>query len=196
MFCFNGDAQLASLLAPEAPAALHSALAQPATCLPGVSAQPHPSWSDTCIAYHSLQQTPDLLPVNDWFADFCTVYGMVDKPAAAGRRGKGRGKQPQPAAAAANEEPRARTKGRGRRSKAAREAEEAAAAAASAAAAEAEAAEQPPAAALELSEENMCQLAARFCQAVAELQLMGAWRPTKRRKQAVVQRAFFPAVAG
>lgn len=43
-------------------------------------------------------------------------------------------------------------------------------------------------------EASVLESAARFCQAASELQLLGVWRQSKRRKVAAVARAFAPMV--
>lgn len=45
------------------------------------------------------------------------------------------------------------------------------------------------------SEDKMLELAARFSQATAELQMMGMWRQSRMRKEQAVQKAFYPASA-
>jgi hypothetical protein len=48
----------------------------------------------------------------------------------------------------------------------------------------------------DVHERRVLESAARFCQAASELQLLGVWRPAKRRKVAAVQRVFAPMVVG
>jgi hypothetical protein len=43
-------------------------------------------------------------------------------------------------------------------------------------------------------EKSVLEAAARFSQAAGELQLLGVWRPSKRRRVAAVQRVFAPMV--
>ncbi|WIA28078.1 hypothetical protein OEZ86_010663 [Tetradesmus obliquus] len=204
--------------------AVHAALTEPSARMPGHPQLMEPGWEDTCLAYMLLQQQrEDGMPVADWFGLFCQAQGVqgfssaadaaameADEEGAAapgtGRAARARARQGRKArgyaeardsaaaaAAAAAQAPGSSKKKAGSSSRdQATPKKRGAAAAAAVADADSAGVDQQQ----QVDAQELMVAAARFCQAAAELQLLGVWKASKRRRLAAVTRMFAPEGPG
>ncbi|KAK9806953.1 hypothetical protein WJX72_008557 [[Myrmecia] bisecta] len=180
MCCNDPDNEVAALTAAPRHSA-HIALAAPHTYLGGAATMgASPEMEDICIAYWQFQEYGELVNVADWFASFCTVYGQRAagderdagrKTPAKSRRGPRGSKKVMQDADEPEKESPGTSKGRKRGKHGA------------AAAASATGAAPDP--------ELMEQLAARFSQASAEMQVLGLLRPARKRRGDFAQKVVF-----
>lgn len=206
-FVYDDLDMICSMLSPAPPCAVHAALVDPSQKLPGHPEKLQDGWEDTCLAYVLLQQQrDDSLAVSDWFGLFCQAQGLQ------GFRGNEGGfvgysndsdlddsdAQQAPVGRAARNKAR-----RGRKARGYADARESTAGQAvlsngkstgkkRAAASSSSKADTGDEVDVAVDEGELLSTAARFCQAAAELQILGVWKAAKKRRMAAVHRVFAP----